>query len=297
MYLKGEVTLGVAVGTGGSIGVAYSDNNGLDWRDVTRIGMSGSQVIDLSRWILRRYDYRLRLVLRGAGTGLDTLRCRHDIQHSQRPLPALDKGVNTISFSTRPQEATMTIEGAADPAQRGRQLVYTDFHPQTKDIGERLLIDPTKAGGELSYTLETPGDLARMNILTHYRARDKRGGWDVQVSFDNGQTFRSVSRCAGGHVAFGNYVEVNDVPAGAKSAVVRWVGTTGYNATMIFNHRIDADYKLVQAGFRPVKITYLWDEDGVSKRDEHVARQPSETYQIHCVGKPLMKSLSLELAP
>ena len=49
VYLKGEVTLGVAVGAGGSIGVAYSDNNGLDWRDVTRIDMSGSQVIDLSR--------------------------------------------------------------------------------------------------------------------------------------------------------------------------------------------------------------------------------------------------------
>ena len=79
--------------------------------------------------------------------------------------------------------------------------------------------------------------------------------------------------------------------------MVRWVGTTGYNATMIFNHRIDADYQLAQAGFRPVKITYLWDEDGVSKKDEHVARQPAETYQIHCAGKPVMKSIILELAP
>jgi hypothetical protein len=297
VYLKGEVTLGATVGAGGSIGVAYSDNHGLDWRDVARIDKAGSRVIDLSRWIFRRYDYRVRLVLCGAGTRLDGLRFRHDVQHSQRPLPALDKGVNTITFSTGLQEATMTIEGAADPASRGRQLVYTDFHPQTKNIGERLLIDPTKAGGELSYTLQTPGDITRMNILTHYRARDRRGGWDVQVSFDNGQTFRSASRCEGGRVAFGNYVELNDVPAGSRSAVVRWVGTTGYNATMIFNHRIDADYRLPQAGFRPVQITYLWDEDGVPKKDEHVARQPAETYQIRCAGKPIMKSIILELAP
>ena len=57
--------------------------------------------------------------------------------------------------------------------------------------------------------------------------------------------------------------------------MVRWLGTTGYNATMIFNHRIDADYRLPNAGFRPVKITYRWEEDGAEKTDVHVARTGS----------------------
>ena len=208
VYLKGEAALQAVVGPGGSIGVSFSDNNGLDWREVARIDAGGPRQIDLSKLILRRYDYRLRLVFQGAGTGLDGLRFRHDIQHSQRPLPALDKGENTIVFSAGPQEGTISIEGSSDVANKGRQLVYTDFHPQSRNLKDRLLIDPAKRDGELSYRVETPGDMTRMSIATHYRARDPRGGWDVQVSFDGGKNFKTVSRCAGPAVAFGNFVEV-----------------------------------------------------------------------------------------
>ncbi len=295
VYLRGEAALQAVVGPGGSIGVAFSDNNGLNWREVARIDASGPQRIDLSKLILRRYDYRLRLVFQGAGTGLDGLRFRHDIQHSQRPLPALDKGENTIRFSAGPQEGTITIEGSSDVANKGRQLVYADFHPQSRNLKDRLLIDPTKRDGELSYRVETPGDMTRMTIATHYRARDRRGGWDVQVSFDGGQSFKTVSRCAGPAVSFGNFVEVKHIPPGTRSAVVRWLGATGYNATMIFNHRIDADYRLPNAGFRPVKITYRWEEGGAEKTDVHVARKEAESYVVRCTNKPRMKSIALEL--
>jgi hypothetical protein len=295
VYLKGEAALAAAVGPGGSIKVLFSDNNGLDWRKVARIGAAGPRRIDLGKLILRRYDYRLRLVFKGDGTGLDGLRFRHDIQHSQRPLPALAKGANTITFSAGSPEGTISIEGSSDVANKGRQLVYTDFHPQSRNLKDRLLIDPAKRDGELSYKLATPGDMTCIRIATHYRARDRRGGWDVQVSFDGGKTFQTVSRCAGPVAAFGNFVEVRDIPPGTRSAVVRWLGATGYNATMIFNHRIDADYHLPHAGFRPVKISYRWEEDGAEKTDVHVARKELESYAIGCAGKPRMKSITLEL--
>ncbi len=145
VYLRGEVALQAVVGPGGSIAIFFSDNNGLDWREVARIDASGRRQIDLGKLILRRYDYRLRLVFNGTGTGLDELAFHHDIQHSQRPLPALDKGDNTIAFSAGPPEGTISIEGSSDVANKGRQLVYTDFHPQARNMKGRLLIDPTKA--------------------------------------------------------------------------------------------------------------------------------------------------------
>jgi len=150
--------------------------------------------------------------------------------------------------------------------------------------------------GSITYDVNTPCDMTRMNILTHYRARDKRGGWDVQVSYDGGKTFNSVSKAMGPTAAAGNYIEIKDIPAGTKSAKVRWSGTSGGNALMMFNLRIDADYKLPGAGFRPVKVTYLWDEAGASKSDEHIAKSASEKYTIHCDNKPTMKSLIVELA-
>jgi hypothetical protein len=64
----------------------------------------------------------------------------------------------------------------------------------------------------------------------------------------------------------------------------------------MFSFRIDADYKEPHGGFRPVRVTYLWEEGGLEKQDVHVAKKPDETYQITCESTPVMKSLILELA-
>ena len=77
VYLSGQLDLKAAVAPGGSIAVLLSDNNGLDWKDVARIEKSGFQSLDLGPLVYRRYDYRLKFVLSGKGTGLESLRhCR-----------------------------------------------------------------------------------------------------------------------------------------------------------------------------------------------------------------------------
>ena len=297
VYLKGEVTLDATVGEGGSIRVFLSDNNGLDWTEAGKLEKSGEQKIDLSKLIIRRYDYRVRILLSGKGTGLKALGFRHDVQHSQRPLPALARGKNTITFSAGPHEGAVTLEGSTDPNNKGKQIVFTDFHPETRNLKDgRVFIDPAQKDGEISYVITTPSDMTKMTIMTHYRARDKRAGWDVQVSYDGGKTFNSVAKCPGGTPFFGVFTEVTDIPPGTKSAVVKWIGTTFWNATLIFNHRIDAYYTEPFGGFRPVKVTYLWEEGGIEKVDEHVARAANEVYTITCESNPQMKSLIVELA-
>jgi hypothetical protein len=86
-----------------------------------------------------------------------------------------------------------------------------------------------------------------------------------------------------------------DVPTGVRQALVRYTGTNR-NATGILNFRIDADYREPFGGFRPVRVTYTWEEDGQQKQDVYVARKPRETYTIRCAAKPVMKSIVLELA-
>src|SRR6266436_5769606 len=130
VYLAGELLLETTVGNGGSIEVALSDNNGLDWKQIGKFTASGEQPLDLSPYVLRRYDYRLRFILQGTGTGLQRLKLRHDIQHSQRALPALDQGNNTISFSAGRHEGAVTVECGSDPAQQSKQLTAADYHIQ-----------------------------------------------------------------------------------------------------------------------------------------------------------------------
>ncbi|MGZ3441773.1 MAG: hypothetical protein ACXVDD_19770, partial [Polyangia bacterium] len=61
--------------------------------------------------------------------------------------------------------------------------------------------------------------------------------------------------------------------------------------------RIDADYAEPRGGFAPVRVTYVWDEDGQTRTDMHVAASPAATYTIHCDGKPHMRSLVVERDP
>jgi hypothetical protein len=294
VYLTGMLTFTAAAGPDSSITVSCSDNNGLDWKEVARVTSSGEQRVDLGPLIQRRYDYRLKFEFRGKGTGLDALKIVHDIQHSQRPLPALAEGSNTITFSAGSPEGTVTMEGATNLAHKDKQLVYTDFHPQVIGFGPNLFID-SSGKGSITFPVATPGDLTRLRFGSHYRARDARDGLDYQVSFDQGQTWKTVDRAAGPTPGDCKYVIFADVPARTREALVRYTGTNR-NATGILNFRIDADYREPFGGFRPVKVTYTWEENGQPKQHVHVARSPRETYTITCAAKPVMKAVVLELA-
>jgi len=299
VYLGGLMKGTFVVGEGGSIRVSFSRNNGLDWTEFFSRTVPGrsEQTIDLKPLVYRLYDYRLRFELTGEGTGLDALRLEHDVQHSQRALPALVEGENTITFSATPaDESTITIEGKTSPETQGNQLVALEFHPTFESVESTQYGLQVRGGrGSVTFPVETPGEMTRLRFGTHYRARDERDGWDYQVSFDDGRTWHTVGRAAGPYPGRAEYVTFEDIPAGTTRALVRFAGQQR-NTTLIFDFRIDADYREPAGGFRPVKVTYVWEEGDVEKRDVHVARSPEETYTITCGPEPRMKSLIVELA-
>lgn len=295
VYLTGELTLQSVVADGGGIQVLFSDNNGLDWREVVSVSATGEQAVDLGRFVLRRYDYRLRLVLRGAGTGLQGLRIRHDIQCSQRALPTLDKGQNTITFSAGPHEGTVTVQGCSTGHAEGKQVQPFDFHPQYDGVTPKYLRDERYGKpATVTFPIATPADMTRLRFGMHYRCRDPRDQWEMQVSFDDGRTFKTVDTVTGPTQGSCRYLTVNDVPPATRSARVRFVGSQR-NTTAILSLRIDADYRLPSGGFQPVRVTYRWRENGQPKEHVHVARLPHETYSIESAVKPVMESIVLDL--
>jgi hypothetical protein len=293
VYLNGKPVLNAVVGPGGKVRLLFSNNNGLDWHEAAAIDRSGEQTIDLGKFAFRRYDYRLRVLLDGAGTGLNRLFLAHDIQCSQRALPALDQERNTITFSAGPREGTVTIEGSTQGGKQGKQLTPMDFHPVLKEIEEQFF-RVKKDGASVTFPIATPGEMTRLRAGGHYRLRDERDQWDLQVSFDGGQSFKTVDTQTGPYQGICKYVTLTEIPSGTKAAQVRWVGRER-NTTCLFLLRIDADYRHPHGGFAPVRITYTWEEGGIEKKDVHVAKSPNETYQITCAAKPKMKSVALEL--
>jgi hypothetical protein len=294
VYLGGHLTVRPALSAPGRIVVSISDNNGLSWKEVATLTRAGERRIDLKPFVFRRYDYRLKFVLHGAGTGLDALKIDHDVQHSQRALPALGKGRNTITVSAGPPEGTITIEGSTSPDVKGKQLVYTDFRPAVEGLRQQPLCI-AGAAGQITFPVTTPGDMVRLRFGGHYRARDARDGWDLLVSFDGGKTFTKVDRCAGPTPGSCRYVTFTDVPPRTRQALVRFAGNQR-NTTCLFDFRIDADYREPHGGLRPIRVTYRWKEDGRPRQDVRVVRMGRETYTIACAGKPVMESVSVEWA-
>jgi hypothetical protein len=263
---------------------------------VTTITASGDQRLDLKPLVLRRYDYRLKLTLRGKGTGLDALQISHDIQHSQRPLPALAQGENTITFSSGPQEGTITVQGTTNAKNKSKNLSFLDFHPKvSSNFATEPFLQPKADGASITFPIATPGEMTRLRIGAAYRARDARDVWMVQVSFDSGKSFTEAGKLQGPYQGMGKYLVVDNIPSGTRSALVRFAGTQR-NTCVLFDERISADYKEPHGGFAPVKITYNWEEGGQTKQDVHVAKSANETYSIRCKEKPTMKAIVLELA-
>lgn len=295
VYLAATATAQTVVPPGGAVEVFFSDNQGTSWRSLTNWNASGAHLLDISPHVHRRYDYRLRLHLRGAGTGLDALRIAADIQHSQAPLPVITEGLNTIVFHAGPSEGTITYEGSTDPGvYAGKQVGIHDYQPVLENM-QQMHLRP-QGEGQATFRVRTPGDLTRLRMNVFHRCRDAADRWNVQVSFDDGATFRAVAELAGPTVGNTRYIIVDDVPAGRREALVRLAGRER-NTCAIFSLRIDADYREPAGGFRPVQIVYVWTEDGQEKRDVHVATRPEETYTITCGPKTVARSFSVELAP
>lgn len=292
VYLSGAVFAHVPVGTAFDVSV----DNGLSWKNVELSKPSNATVLALKPFIHQKYDYLLRVRIAAKSDVPDdsTLALKNIVQLSQRALPALDKGDNTITFHAGPDEGTVTIEALGNLEHKAKQLSYLDYHPTIENLEDKMLL--VKGGaGSIAFPIKTPGDMTRLRFGSFYRARDAKDGWDYQVSFDNGKTYQTIDRAAG---PTGNglckYVVFNAIPPGTKEALVRFSGQQR-NTTMISSFRIDADYKEPNGGFKPVKITYEWREDGREKKDIHIAKTPRDTYTIHCKAKPEMNSITLEL--
>ncbi|MCL2640509.1 MAG: hypothetical protein FWD53_06675 [Phycisphaerales bacterium] len=301
VYLAGELTFTSVLGNGGQIDVQFSDNNGLDWKNVMTVTTAGEQKINLQHLVHRRYHYIARFTLKGNGTGLDALKFSHDIQYSQRALPSLTQGENKITFSSAAQEGTITIEGCPVKSQRGRgkNLHWLDFKPQLEGING----EAPRADGPASiiYPVKTPGDIARVRVSSHFSAANANAVWLIDVSFDDGKTWRTVAEPTDAdmnieRIFVAQYATADNVPPGARAALVRY-RKVGNGTSYLSNARIDADYKEPTGGFRPVKVSYLWSEGGVDKSDVRVVTSENDTWTIKCETKPTLKSLVVELVP
>lgn len=298
VYLGGELLLHPVLGPGGSVVVAVSDSNGETWKDAARFTEPGAQKVDLKPFIGRRYDFLIRCTLKGAGTGIDLLKAVCAIQHSQRVLPALGQGENTITFSAGPPHGTVTFEPTLCKEFKDKQAWLEDYKPEARGVelhNSGIVFDPT---GEVVFKLKAPGDVMRLRLNSNHRLRDERDVLECQASFDGGRTWKALGTWKGALPGVGQKEVraacVDEVPAGTREVRIKYRCLERRNTVMLFGLRFDADYREPHGGFAPVKVVYRWEEQGGQKESVHRANKKHEVWKINCIEKPLMKSIIIE---
>jgi len=330
IYLSGQMDAKTVIGTGGSITASLSLNNGLDWKPIAKYDQSGDQKADLKPLMFDNYDYRVKFEIAGAGTGLDALKFTNTFQHSQAPLPVITAGDNKITFSAGAAEGTVTVDGNMGNItdKMTNALTISDFHPIVDGCNAKRFALEGGSGNAI-VPISAPGDITRVRLSAHWRARDPKDSYTLSASFDNGQTWKEMGKLGQANPATSTYLVFTDVPANSRNVQVKFDGTQK-NTTCIFDMRIDVDYKEPAGGFRPVKVTYAWEEGapapaapaapappstqpagkggkgkkapapaaappGTPKTDVHVCNSPNETWTIHCADGTRPKSYTIEL--
>ncbi|MBA3845254.1 MAG: hypothetical protein H0X45_01285 [Planctomycetes bacterium] len=295
VFLGGTIAFDATMAKGGAIAVAISTDHGRAWRDLATVSADGAASVAIPS--LRHYDYRLRLTMSGVGTALRGLTISDDIQHSQRALPALGEGDNTISFSTGPAEGSLSIAPCSTAANgagasAGDLGIVLDGFQAQPEWGPWI---PEAAAATVTIPVATPGDLVRLRFGANYRAGLANEAWHYEVSFDDGANWIAAGRAAGPHRQNSVFVSFDRIPAGTRRALVRLRGESR-GSLLIFRLRVDADYRELHGGFAPVRVTYVWSEAGKERRDEHVAAKATDSWTIRCADKPTMGELILERA-
>ncbi|MCL2648686.1 MAG: transglutaminase-like domain-containing protein [Phycisphaerales bacterium] len=310
VYLSGQLVCDARIQDGGAIVISYSDNNGLDWKPLATLSQSGEQKIDLTSLVFRRYDYRLKFDIQGWHNAyLTSLQFIHDFQCSQRALPALGQGENTLTFSAgllapgsaggsaSVNESTLTIE-PAPTKYKDKALIAADYHAVLNNMTENDVgnFSPSGSDASITYTITTPTPVTRLRLGSQYRARGQTH-WLYQVSFDQGKTFTTMHQTVDHNRSDFAWITYDKIPANTTAAQVRFTAVgSGEGNLILFHHRIDADYAL-PSGFTPILATYTWVESGQEKSNTHISFAPADTWKIVCPTKPTMKSLTLERAP
>ena len=108
-----------------------------------------------------------------------------------------------------------------------------------------------------------------------YRLRDASDSYTILLSFDERQDVQAGRALTGPTAGYSKYITFAAVPPGANGPGE--AGRQGGQYGLPVRPADRLDYKEPAGGFRPVKITYNWEENGQAKSDVHVATQPRET--------------------
>jgi hypothetical protein len=301
--------------------IAVSLNHGATWTQVADVGTAVGTVpvaVNLRNQVSGAYETLIRIrmsVTSSAPSGVVLARLTIDTltQVNTKALPRLNLGRNEIFVGQGERSDTMVLW----PDLRGdlwKKDIYDSANIASQPVnvprGYTAVVYPAALTQDayLTYRMTAPTDITRLvygGRLHNFRA----GSYiDFLHSFDGGATWIRSYRLSSTSKPYDviHYETVTGIPAGVKTVLFKFLihntNTTTMRASGLYAVRMEANYRPLNAGTKPLDVTLRWKEVrsdrtlvGRSHR-QRVSAFPFK-YVINVGGSdhPIMESVKLTL--
>ncbi len=297
--------------------IAVSTTNGLTWQNVWTADAVGELpvTLDLIEQVNGAYEILVKVTL-VASTAADDARLNGlEIETvtmlNSKTQPALRLGKNTVYVGTGEQTDSIVLwpelQGARyKPYVVEESNVTTDErHPGYR--GVMYAIRP-REDAYVVFRLDAPGDITRVTYGGRFYNRAPEARIRLSHSFDGGRSWHESYSLTDTEPPWDviHYESVDRVPPGVRSVLVKYVlnaSQAGSSACSIYGVRMEANHQPVAPGFRPIEVTFRWNEVQPDRslversHTQRVQRVPFRyTINVGGADHPVVDSLRVHLA-
>jgi hypothetical protein len=289
----------------------------LNWKDVWQATGTGdeSAQINLADTVNGQYEVLVKVELMGKSDAADAqlrgIEFKTVTQVNAKALPRLNIGKNIVYVGAgNPTESAVLWPelqgGRYQPYAVEEQNVAAEKeHPQVAAV-----LHPRKAKEEafVVFRLDAPREITRITYGGRLYNKAEGSRVSYQHSFDNGKTWATSYTLDNNTPPWDviQYVTIDEVPAKTRSALFRYSFNSAADDPKLvglYAVRMEADYKPADEGFKPLEVTFTWNE----RQEDYslVARSHSQRiervpfrYEIDVGGAdhPVMESLRVAAA-
>jgi hypothetical protein len=295
--------------------IAISTDNGLQWKDIWTAGGSGDVVanVKLIKEINGSYEVLVKVTMQAKAAPVDVvlknIHIRTFTQINSKTQPKLNIGKNTICVAAGEQtESTVIWPELQDNKYKelvsdSRNIRTEKSHPAYDPV---LMPADPKQEGCLVYKLQAPGDIRRVIIGGRHRTMENndKGRIAYLYSLDDGKTWKEVWQMTGKPNAKRNkgtpvdeiHFQSVDIPGGNRSVLVKY----SMFKFGLWNLRAEADYLPGDASFKPLEVTFTWNERQqdyslVKRSHTQLIDKLPARYEINVAGADHPEMVSLRI--
>ena len=254
--------------------VAVSTTGGRSWQEVWKAEDVGDldDTIKLIEPVNGAYEVLIKVSMHAdadpANVALKSLDVRTLTMLNAKTQPKLLLGKNTIYVGTGDQTDSIVLW----PELQGRKYKEVAVEEKNmtsteKHIGYQGTLHAQKPNEEawVTFRIDAPTDITKVTYGGRLYNRAPRSHIDFLHSFDGGQTWTTSYSLTDVKPPWDTiqYVTVEDVPAGTRSVLFKYLlnsSGAGASSCSIYAVRMEANHKPTDPGFKPLEVTFTWDE-------------------------------------